>query len=206
MQDKLREWTQRFSSLGVKCQEFTSDSGSTNVLDMLDTDIILATPEVIFFPNALSIDISLLFLSLLWFPYNKDESIQIQKTPEVTWRHILIKNVLDLRNTCSSLLQFVPKFNILQAAYFFAVSTQKFDVMSRRHRDRGGMSFFGDIALLLIDEVHLLSETRGAALEAVVSRLKMLARFPEIKGCPLSTIRFVAVSATISNIEDLGDI
>jgi ATP-dependent DNA helicase HFM1/MER3 len=93
-----------------------------------------------------------------------------------------------------------------QTAHSFVLSTQKFDVITRRHRDRGGVSFFGDIALLLIDEVHLLNETRGAALEAVVSRLKMLARFPEIKGCSLSTIRFVAVSATVSNIEDLGDL
>lgn len=126
VQDKYREWEQRFSSLGVKCQELTSDSGPINVQDLQDTDIILTTPE-------------------------------------------------------------------------------KFDVITRRHRDRGGMSLFGDIALLLIDEVHLLSETRGAALEAVVSRLKMLARFPEIKGCPLSAIRFVAVSATVPNIEDLAE-
>nr|XP_024376302.1 DExH-box ATP-dependent RNA helicase DExH17-like isoform X8 [Physcomitrium patens] len=126
VQDKLRDWTLRFSSLGVKCQELTGDSGPTNVGEMIDTDIILTTPE-------------------------------------------------------------------------------KFDVITRRHRDRGGMSFFGDIALILIDEVHLLSETRGAALEAVVSRLKMLARFPEIKGSPLSTIRFVAVSATVPNIEDLAE-
>lgn len=66
------------------------------------------------------------------------------------------------------------------------------------------MSFFGDISLVLIDEVHLLSETRGATLEAIVSRLKMLARYPEMKGCPLATTRFVAVSATVPNIEDLG--
>lgn len=94
---------------------------------------------------------------------------------------------------------------LFQSAHPSVVSTQKLDIITRRHRDRGGMSFFGDIGLLLIDEVHLLSETRGAALEAVVSRLKMLARFPEIKGCPLSAIRFVAVSATVPNIEDLGD-
>lgn len=94
---------------------------------------------------------------------------------------------------------------LFSISLFSVFPTQKFDVITRRHRDRGGMSFFGDIALLVIDEVHLLSETRGAALEAVVSRLKMLARFPEIKGCPLSAIRFVAVSATVPNIEDLGD-
>ena len=81
---------------------------------------------------------------------------------------------------------------------------QKFDSITRRHRDSGGLSFFGDIALLLIDEVHLLSDPRGAALEAVISRMKMLSRCPEMRGCPLAKIRFVAVSATIPNMDDLG--
>ena len=66
------------------------------------------------------------------------------------------------------------------------------------------MSFFSDIALVLIDEVHLLNDPRGAALEAIVSRIKMLAHNPEMKSSPLSCVRFLAVSATIPNIEDLG--
>ncbi|KAK8487850.1 hypothetical protein V6N11_047407 [Hibiscus sabdariffa] len=67
----------------------------------------------------------------------------------------------------------------------------------------GGLSFFSDIALLLIDEVHLLNDLRGAALEAIVSRIKMLSRNPEMKSSALASVRFLAVSATIRNIEDL---
>lgn len=70
----------------------------------------------------------------------------------------------------------------------------------------GGLSFFGDIALVLIDEVHLLSDPRGAALEAVVSRIKMLSRVPGMSSDPISTVRFIAVSATIPNIGDIGNI
>ena len=33
-------------------------------------------------------------------------------------------------------------------------------------QDRGGMSFFEDIALFAIDEVHVLNEERGAAVRA----------------------------------------
>jgi hypothetical protein len=44
------------------------------------------------------------------------------------------------------------------------------------------------IALVLIDEVHLLNESRGAALEAgVVSRIKMVGAMPsmsEVLSCP----------------------
>lgn len=90
-------------------------------------------------------------------------------------------------------------------ALILNILLQKFDSITRRHRDYGGLSFFGDIALILIDEVHLLSDPRGAALEAVISRMKMLSRYPEMNSCPLSKIRFVAVSATIPNIDDLGN-
>lgn len=78
--------------------------------------------------------------------------------------------------------------------------------MTRYRIKDGGLSFFSDISLLLIDEVHLLNDLRGAALEAIVSRIKMLARNPEMKSSALASVRFLAVSATIPNIEDLGKI
>jgi replicative superfamily II helicase len=38
------------------------------------------------------------------------------------------------------------------------------------------------IALVLIDEVHLLNESRGAALEAgCISRIRMVSQLPEMK-------------------------
>lgn len=77
--------------------------------------------------------------------------------------------------------------------------------MTRYRIKDGGLSFFSDISLVLIDEVHLLNDPRGAALEAIVSRIKMLARKPEMKLNPLSHVRFLAVSATVPNIEDLGN-
>jgi ATP-dependent DNA helicase HFM1/MER3 len=70
----------------------------------------------------------------------------------------------------------------------------------------GGLSFFSDIALVLIDEVHLLSDPRGASLEAVVSRIKMLSRVSDMSTDPISTVRFIAVSATIPNMGDIGNI
>lgn len=45
-----------------------------------------------------------------------------------------------------------------------------------------------------IDEVHLLAEERGSTLEVVVARMKRNA----------NTTRFIAVSATVPNIEDVG--
>ena len=66
------------------------------------------------------------------------------------------------------------------------------------------MSFLSDIALFCVDEVHILNDERGPALEAVVSRLKLLSRLPSLAGTPLSRLRIVAVSATIPNVADVG--
>ncbi|KAM0824259.1 hypothetical protein ACQ4PT_070323 [Festuca glaucescens] len=82
---------------------------------------------------------------------------------------------------------------------------EKFDSMSRNGIRDGGLGFFSDIALVLIDEVHLLNDPRGASLEAVVSRIKMLSRLGHMKSSPLANVRFIAVSATISNAEDIAE-
>jgi ATP-dependent DNA helicase HFM1/MER3 len=81
---------------------------------------------------------------------------------------------------------------------------EKFDSVTRRNKQRGGMAFFAEVALLLIDEVHLLNEDRGPALEIVVSRMKMISKMHELKDAPISNIRFVACSATIPNAADIG--
>ncbi|KAI8019780.1 DExH-box ATP-dependent RNA helicase DExH17 [Camellia lanceoleosa] len=93
----------------------------------------------------------------------------------------------------------------IQEADVIVTTPEKFDAVTRYRIKDGGLSFFSDIALVLIDEVHLLNEPRGAALEAIVCRIKMLSRNPEMKSSPLAHVRFVAVSATIPNIGDLAE-
>ncbi|XP_058088895.1 DExH-box ATP-dependent RNA helicase DExH17 [Magnolia sinica] len=93
----------------------------------------------------------------------------------------------------------------IQEADIILTTPEKFDAVTRHRIRDGGLSFFSDIALLLIDEVHLLNDPRGASLEAIVSRIKMLARNPEMRSSPLAHVRFLAVSATIPNIEDLAE-
>ena len=38
---------------------------------------------------------------------------------------------------------------------------EKFDRVTRLDANRGGMSFFSDVAAVLIDEVHLIGDSRG---------------------------------------------
>ncbi|CAA7397582.1 unnamed protein product [Spirodela intermedia] len=93
----------------------------------------------------------------------------------------------------------------IQEADIILTTPEKFDAMTCHRIRAGGISFFSDISLVLIDEVHLLNDPRGAALEAIVSRIKMLSRIPDMESCPLANVRFLAVSATIPNIEDLAE-
>ncbi|XP_066152085.1 probable ATP-dependent DNA helicase HFM1 [Euwallacea fornicatus] len=87
--------------------------------------------------------------------------------------------------------------------YNLIISTpEKWDVMTRRWRadDR----LVGSVRLFLIDEVHLLNGSRGSTLEVIVSRMKTATESLKYKySC--GSIRFVALSATIPNIEDIAE-
>ncbi|ESQ32691.1 hypothetical protein EUTSA_v10003551mg [Eutrema salsugineum] len=126
VQEKLRDWNQKFNSWGISCLELTGDNETYSTKNIQDADLILTTPE-------------------------------------------------------------------------------KFDAVSRYRVTSGGLGFFSDIALVLIDEVHLLNDPRGAALEAIVSRIKILSSNHELSSSPLASVRLLAVSATIPNIEDLAE-
>ncbi|WVQ77811.1 hypothetical protein IAR50_007501 [Cryptococcus sp. DSM 104548] len=83
-------------------------------------------------------------------------------------------------------------YNAIRGADLIVTTPEKFDSMTRRPRNMENMAH--RLRLIMIDEVHILRETRGATLEVVVSRMKGLG-----KG-----IRFVALSATVPNIDDIA--
>ncbi|KAF9469215.1 hypothetical protein BDZ94DRAFT_1181827, partial [Collybia nuda] len=69
---------------------------------------------------------------------------------------------------------------------------EKWDSLTRNWHDHG--QTLSQIQLFLVDEVHLLNESRGSTLEVVISRMKM-------RG---SSVRFILVSATVPNIDDIA--
>ncbi|KAK6627517.1 hypothetical protein RUM44_009995 [Polyplax serrata] len=83
--------------------------------------------------------------------------------------------------------------------YNIVITTpEKWDSLTRRWRDNAGLVQL--VKLFMIDEVHLLSDSqRGPVLEAVVGRMKTISRTLK-----LNPVRFVAISATIYNVEDLA--
>src|SRR5690606_12022699 len=66
----------------------------------------------------------------------------------------------------------------------------KFDALTRSNKN-----LLHRVKLILIDEVHILGESRGATLEASISRIRRLQK----------EVRLVAMSATIGNIKDIAD-
>ncbi|CAK9438230.1 uncharacterized protein LODBEIA_P24840 [Lodderomyces beijingensis] len=69
---------------------------------------------------------------------------------------------------------------------------EKWDVITRKWRDY--KKLFGLVKILLVDEVHILKESRGATLEVVITRMKRIC-----KG-----LRILAISATVANALDIS--
>lgn len=69
---------------------------------------------------------------------------------------------------------------------------EKWDSITRKWKDHGKLLEM--VKLFLIDEVHILSDPRGATLEAVVSRMKTIG----------ANVRFLALSATVPNSQDIA--
>jgi ATP-dependent DNA helicase HFM1/MER3 len=81
---------------------------------------------------------------------------------------------------------------------------EKWDATTRRWRDAPAL--MESVGLILIDEVHLLNEERGACLEAMISRCKTIQSIHQAQRSqhPVASLRFVALSATIPNSEDIA--
>lgn len=69
---------------------------------------------------------------------------------------------------------------------------EKWDLLTRKWKDYSRL--FELVKLILVDEIHTLRERRGASLEVVITRMNIMCK----------TIRIIAVSATIPNVEDIS--
>ena len=56
-----------------------------------------------------------------------------------------------------------------------------------------------DVALIIIDEIHLLGEDRGPVLEVIVSRTNFITHHTSSK------VRVVGLSTALANARDLAD-
>ncbi|XP_021087057.1 probable ATP-dependent DNA helicase HFM1 [Mesocricetus auratus] len=92
----------------------------------------------------------------------------------------------------------------IQHANIIMTTPEKWDSMTRKWRDNSLVQL---VRLFLIDEVHIIKdENRGPTLEVVVSRMKTVQSLSgALQNASPVPMRFVAVSATIPNAEDVAE-
>ena len=109
--------------------------------------------------------------------------------------------------------------SVLERADILVCTPEKWDLISRGWRGiRGtasdqvaatGKAFVSRVRLLVIDEVHLLGEERGAVLEAIVSRTRFISRQVEQQksdgSATPSATRIIGLSTALANPVDLAD-
>jgi activating signal cointegrator complex subunit 3 len=84
------------------------------------------------------------------------------------------------------------------SAHVIVTTPEKWDVVTRKS-GTDERSLGNKCGLLIIDEVHLLADERGAVIESVVSRLHRLVESRQ------RTVRIVALSATLPNYQDVAE-
>ena len=82
--------------------------------------------------------------------------------------------------------------NILKRSQIIVTTPEKWDSITRKFQDKDKLMKL--VRLLLIDEIHILGEDRGATVEAVVTRMKSIGE----------SIRLIALSATVPNAADVA--
>jgi activating signal cointegrator complex subunit 3 len=108
----------------------------------------------------------------------------------------------------------------LEKADVLVCTPEKWDLVSRGWRTQSedsvkSKNFVKDVRLLIIDEIHLLGEERGAVLEAIVSRTRFISRLIQSQASideneiPVNqsheTTRIVGLSTAIANPYDLAN-
>ena len=85
-----------------------------------------------------------------------------------------------------------------ESANVIVTTPEKWDVVTRKS-GTDEMSLGNQCGLLIIDEVHLLADERGAVIESVVSRLHRVVESRQ------KMVRIVALSATLPNYQDVAE-
>eukprot|EP00796_Vickermania_ingenoplastis_P013285 gene13285-9126_t len=92
-------------------------------------------------------------------------------------------------------------FTSICRADIIITTPERWDSITRRWKEKNVFEVVNTVSLLLLDEIHTVHEERGAALEAIVSRMKTIKAATERNTQPT---RIVAISGTLPNIDDLA--
>ncbi|KAF3691498.1 Activating signal cointegrator 1 complex subunit 3 [Channa argus] len=89
-----------------------------------------------------------------------------------------------------------PDMKAIAQADLIVTTPEKWDGVSRSWQNR---SYVQKVAILIIDEIHLLGEDRGPVLEVIVSRTNFISSHTS------RSVRVVGLSTALANARDLAD-
>ncbi|XP_074846926.1 activating signal cointegrator 1 complex subunit 3 isoform X2 [Carettochelys insculpta] len=89
-----------------------------------------------------------------------------------------------------------PDMRAIAQADLIVTTPEKWDGISRSWQNR---SYVQKVAILIIDEIHLLGDERGPVLEVIVSRTNFISSHTE------QPVRVVGLSTALANARDLAD-
>ncbi|KAM9004103.1 activating signal cointegrator 1 complex subunit 3 isoform X1 [Sarcophilus harrisii] len=89
-----------------------------------------------------------------------------------------------------------PDMKSIAKADLIVTTPEKWDGISRSWQNR---SYVKKVAILIIDEIHLLGDERGPVLEVIVSRTNFISSHTE------KPVRVVGLSTALANARDLAD-
>ncbi|OZC07839.1 Sec63 domain protein [Onchocerca flexuosa] len=91
-----------------------------------------------------------------------------------------------------------PDIRSLSSANIVITTPEKWDGITRSWEIR---QYVKDVALVVVDEIHLLGVERGAVLEAIITRLKLMAAKQESH----NSVRVVGLSTALANAGDVAE-
>ncbi|VDP52059.1 unnamed protein product [Heligmosomoides polygyrus] len=94
---------------------------------------------------------------------------------------------------------YTPDVSTLNASHVMITTPEKWDGITRSWATR---EYVRQVSLIIIDEIHLLGVDRGAVLEAIITRLKLLTRRSCIRRSPA---RLIGLSTALANAGDVAE-
>ncbi|VBB27123.1 unnamed protein product [Acanthocheilonema viteae] len=91
-----------------------------------------------------------------------------------------------------------PDIRSLSSAKIVITTPEKWDGITRSWEIR---QYVKDVALVIVDEIHLLGVERGAVLEAIITRLKLMTRKKESH----NPVRVIGLSTALANAGDVAE-
>eukprot|EP00094_Tigriopus_californicus_P013560 TCALIF_13117-PA protein Name:"Similar to ascc3 Activating signal cointegrator 1 complex subunit 3 (Gallus gallus)" AED:0.06 eAED:0.06 QI:112/0.94/0.95/1/0.78/0.75/20/319/2227 len=89
-----------------------------------------------------------------------------------------------------------PDMRAIQESSVIVTTPEKWDGVSRSWQTR---NYVQEVALIIIDEIHLLGEDRGPVLEVIVSRTNFISSHTS------RNLRIIGLSTALANARDLAD-